>query len=39
MVFLVVSLCVIYMISQFLRNSVGVIAQGLTRHLLIIACL
>ncbi len=33
MVFLVVSLCVIYMISQFLRNSVGVIAPDLTRDL------
>lgn len=33
MIFLVVSLCVIYMISQFLRNSVGVIAPDLTKDL------
>lgn len=30
--FLVVSLCVIYMVSQFLRNSIGVIAPDLTRE-------
>lgn len=33
MIFLVASLCIIYMVSQFLRNSVGVIAPDLTRDL------
>lgn len=33
MIFLVISLCTIYMVSQFLRNSVGVIAPDLSADL------